>query len=158
MAVSRRRRWVVAVVVGLLSLAFGVVVYALHQLNQSTKAVNTQSHVAALNHALRQYFNDHTDWADANTRAGAGEWVVVDRQTTRRLLADVSGRYGADPVFADDLTVDAWHRPLRLELSRDRSGRVLHRITSFGPDGIQGTSDDLTFSSDVFAAASTRPS
>jgi hypothetical protein len=146
------------VVVGLLLVAFGVAAYALYQLNQRTKPMKTASHVAALSHALHQYLNDHGDWADANVRPRAGEWVVVNAQTMRLLFDDLSRRYGAEPVFADDLTVDAWHRPLRLELSRDTSGRVLHRITSFGPDGIQGTADDLTFSSDVFAAPSTRPS
>ena len=127
--------------------ALGWVVYRIN--DAGVKWLRTTSHAAHLNYALRSYFTDHPDWVARQSRARPGESIPLAPDALRRLIVDASAHYGADPAVAD-VTLDAWHRPLHVELSPDESGGVVHRITSDGPDRREGTPDDITFSSDIF--------
>ena len=132
--------------------------YALYRVNHAgIKSLKTMSHIAALDHGLRKYFTDHPDWPTAQPRPAEEQWVALEVSGMRKLLADAVDPESADRAVPGDVTVDAWRRPLRVELSTDRSGRVHHRITSFGPDGVVGTRDDIVFGSGAFSVPATKP-
>jgi hypothetical protein len=155
---SKRARRAIAVLSAVLAVGVALLAYAIYQVNEKgMKSVKTMSNVAQLNHALDRYVADHPARAKERLDVRAGEWKALGPAETRSLLIDATKRYGADPAVPDDVTVDAWHRPIRLEFTLNPAGRVEHRVTSFGFDGIERTPDDIVFTSDVLHGPATSP-
>jgi hypothetical protein len=153
---SHQKRLMIAVGVTVLVSFVAAAAYFVHRLNEGVKALKTMSNVAQLQHAMARYFTDHPAWVEEHVPMRDGETVTLDRGRVAALLRDASDAYGADPAVPEDVTLDAWRRPVRVTLRKVESGTVAFEIASFGPDGVEGTADDILFSDKVLAP-STQP-
>ena len=68
----------------------------------------------------------------------AGQPVPEDIASLRDGVSEIDLRLGG---WVDNASVDAWGRPVRFEQDEEQS---MLRISSMGPDGRHGTSDDLS--------------
>jgi len=154
----RKRQIVVTVVLAAIASVVGVISYASYRFNEvDMKSLKTMSNIAQSNGALQQYLTDNPRWTDEHLDFSAASQVALDRGRAADLLRAAAAVYGADPAVPDDVSLDAWRRPLRVTFWRDPAGPVHFRIESLGYDGLEGTADDVIYSSERNGYPSTHP-
>ena len=132
--------------------------YAWYRFNEvDMKSLKTMSNIAQSNCAVQQYLTDNPRWTGGYLDLSAGSKVALDRGRAAALLRAAAAAYGADPAVPDDVSLDAWRRPLRVTFWRDPAGPVHFRIESLGYDGLEGTADDVIYSSERNGSPSTHP-
>lgn len=115
------------------------------------KVARTQSLLVRLNLVVKQYEIDHGDFPPgAGGPTGASAEMLHEALTSkkwtgsqefaRKEAADTDGNGAAE-------IIDAWGNPLSYYHNRSYSGpprATTFRLISKGPDGVQGTDDDIT--------------
>lgn len=84
------------------------------------------------------------------TTAPTQEWRILDLETTATQVFPRVENSDCAPMLkwktfspSNRYLVDPWGNPLAVAISSDPQGKVHFRVWSFGPDGSNGTSDDI---------------
>ncbi len=113
------------------------------------KIARTQSLLVRLDLLTKQYEIDHGDFPPGSGGTASAEMLyqaltsrkwVGSQEFTRKEAADTDGN-GSTEI------IDAWKGPLSYYHNRSYSGpprATTFRLISKGPDGVQGTDDDIT--------------
>ncbi len=113
------------------------------------KVARTQSLMVRLDLITKQYEIDHGDFPQGSGGPASAEMLhealtskkwTGSQEFTRKEAADTDGNGSAE-------IIDAWGRPLSYYHNRSYSGpprATTFRLISKGPDGVQGTDDDIT--------------
>ena len=77
--------------------------------------------------------------------AVGSDWAALDEATTDQLLSRIgqSGNHDCGSWDGRQPLLDAWHHRIIVRMKKAGSGQPDVQVSSNGPDGIDGTADDI---------------